>query len=173
MEWPTPTKVKEVQSFLGFVNFYRKFIHDISDITRPLYALTRKTQQWVWGSPEQEAFDALKKAITSAPVLTFPSQSGCFCLKCNAVGRIATHILKCSNFANLYLKNTNKTGTSGWTSEGRGFMPSSNKMYYSGHLCKENAIYFSVKKYPHKEMLYSSKRPHLYDSNTLIIKPDR
>src|SRR5258708_18284976 len=59
----------------------------------------------------------------------------------NAVGRIATHILKCSNFANLYLKNTNKTATSGWTSEGRGFIPSSNKTYYSGLLCEENAIY--------------------------------
>ncbi len=95
------------------------------------------------------------------------------------VGGIATHILKCSNFANLYLKNTNKTGTSGWTSEGKGFMLSSNKTNYSGHLCEDNAIYlktirselteiqpihshfgnkinintFSVKKYPHKEML--------------------
>src|SRR5258708_2110643 len=83
-EWPTPTKVKEVQSFLGFVNFYQKFIRDFSDVTCPLYALTRKTQQWVWGSPEQKAFDALKKAVTSAPILTFPSQSGCFCLECDA-----------------------------------------------------------------------------------------
>src|SRR5260221_7734612 len=49
-----PTKVKEVQSFLGFVNFYWKFICDFSNITCPLYALTRKTQQWVWGSPKQE-----------------------------------------------------------------------------------------------------------------------
>src|SRR5258705_4649986 len=83
-EWPTRTKVKEVQSFLGFVNFYRKFIRDFSDVAHPLYALTHKTQQWVWGSPEQKAFDALKKAVTSAPVLTFPSQSGCFCLECDA-----------------------------------------------------------------------------------------
>src|SRR5258708_5221651 len=82
-EWPTPTKVKEVQSFLGFVNFYQKFICDFSNVTCPLYVLTRKTQQWVWGSPEQEAFNALKKAITSAPILPFPSQSGCFCLKCD------------------------------------------------------------------------------------------
>src|SRR6266436_6991154 len=77
-EWPTPTKVKEVQSFLGFVNFYWKFIRDFSDIAHPLYTLTHKTQWWVWGSPEQEAFDALKKAVTSTPVLTFPSQSSCF-----------------------------------------------------------------------------------------------
>src|SRR5258708_35942117 len=60
------------------------------------------------------------------------------------VGRIATHILKCSNFANLYLKNMNKTGTSGWTSEGRGFMLSSNKTNYSGHLCEESAIYSKI-----------------------------
>src|SRR5260221_12120614 len=84
MEWLTPMKVKEVQSFLGFVNFYQKFICDFSNITHPLFALTHKTQQWVWGSPEQEAFDALKKAVTSAPILAFPSQSGCFCLKCDA-----------------------------------------------------------------------------------------
>src|SRR5260370_22536142 len=44
MEWPTPTKVKEVQSFLGFVNFYQKFICDFSNIACPLYTLTHKTQ---------------------------------------------------------------------------------------------------------------------------------
>src|SRR5258708_19254061 len=82
-EWPTPMKVKEVQSFLGFVNFYWKFICNFSNIAQPIYALTHKTQQWVWGSPEQEAFDALKKAVTSTPVLTFPSQSSCFHLKCD------------------------------------------------------------------------------------------
>ena len=43
-EWPTPTKVKEVQSFLGFVNFYWKFIQNFSNIAHPLYALTRKIQ---------------------------------------------------------------------------------------------------------------------------------
>src|SRR5260221_62509 len=83
MEWLTPMKVKEVQSFLGFVNFYWKFICNFSDIAHPIYALTCKTQWWVWGSPKQEAFDALKKAVTSTPVLTFPSQSSCFHLKCD------------------------------------------------------------------------------------------
>src|SRR5258707_13192506 len=50
MEWAPRMKVKEVQSFLGFVTFYQKFIHNFSDIAPPLYALTRKTQWWVWGS---------------------------------------------------------------------------------------------------------------------------
>src|SRR5258707_749294 len=93
MEWLTPMKVKEVQSFLGFVNFYQKFIHDFSNITRPLYALTRKTQRWVWGSPKQEAFNALKKAVTSAPILTIPSQSSHFCLKCNASNFVTRAVL--------------------------------------------------------------------------------
>src|SRR5258708_7354821 len=84
MEWPTPMKVKEVQSFLGFVNFYQKFICNFSNVARPLYVLTCKTQWWVWGSPKQKVFDALKKAVTSTPVLTFPSQSGCFHLECDA-----------------------------------------------------------------------------------------
>src|SRR5258707_4744135 len=61
-EWPTPTKVKEVQSFLGVVNFYQKIIHNFSDIACPLYTITCNTQWWVWGSPKQEAFNALKKA---------------------------------------------------------------------------------------------------------------
>src|SRR5258708_6155338 len=74
-EWPTPTKVKEVQSFLGFVNFYQKFICDFSNVTRPLYVLTCKTHWRVWGSPNQQAFNALQNAVPSAPLLTFASQS--------------------------------------------------------------------------------------------------
>src|SRR5258708_38630697 len=65
-EWPTPMKVKEVQSFLGFVNFYQKFIHDFSVVAHPLYALTCKTQWWVGGSPNQKTSDALKTSFTSA-----------------------------------------------------------------------------------------------------------
>src|SRR5258708_36130069 len=84
MEWPTPMKVKEVQSFVGFVNFYWQFICNFSDIPHSLYALTCKTQQWVSSSVEQQVFDTLKESVTSAPVLTFPSQSRHFCLKCDA-----------------------------------------------------------------------------------------
>src|SRR5260221_7404192 len=93
MEWPTPTKVKEVQSFLGFVNFYQKFICNFSNVAHPLYVFTCKTQWWVWGSPEQKAFDALKKAVTSTPVLTFPSQSSCFHLECNASNFVTRAVL--------------------------------------------------------------------------------
>ena len=75
-DWLQPAKVKDVQSFIGFMNF--------SKIACPLHMLTRKSKDWSWGAAKQQAFDALKSAITSAPTLAFPSKSGPFCLECNA-----------------------------------------------------------------------------------------
>src|SRR5260370_10747991 len=83
-DWPQPTKVKDVQSFIGFVNFYRRFIRNFSEIAHPLHVLTRKSKNWSWGTAEQQAFDALKNAVTSAPMLAFPSKSGLFRLECDA-----------------------------------------------------------------------------------------
>ncbi|GLB41131.1 putative retrotransposable element tf2 155 kda protein type 1-like [Lyophyllum shimeji] len=71
-EWPTPKNKKEVQSFLGFTNFYRQFICDFFHHARPLFDLTAKDVAWTWGSAQQDAFNALKCAITSQPVLIFP-----------------------------------------------------------------------------------------------------
>src|SRR6201999_3910775 len=67
--WPTPTSVKEVQSFLGFANFYRRFIAQYSAIVKPLTNLTRKEVPFVWDSACERAFIALKCAFTSAPIL--------------------------------------------------------------------------------------------------------
>jgi hypothetical protein len=75
-EWPVLNKVKEVQSFLGFINFYCQFIKDFSHITHPLHVLTWKASEWKWGEPQQTAFEALKHAVTTAPVLVFPSDTG-------------------------------------------------------------------------------------------------
>jgi len=44
--WPTPTKVKKVQSFLGLANFYHWFVKDFSKVATPLHKLTRKDQKW-------------------------------------------------------------------------------------------------------------------------------
>src|SRR5258707_4350223 len=82
--WPQPAKAKDVQSFIGFVNFYRRFILNVSKIAHPLHTLTQKLKDWSWGAAEQQAFDALKSAITSTPTLAFPSKSGPFCLECDA-----------------------------------------------------------------------------------------
>src|SRR5258705_12075631 len=83
-DWPQLMKVKDVQSFIGFMNFYRRFICIFSEIACPLHALTQKSKDWSWGAAEQQAFDALKSTVTSAPTLAFPSKSGPFRLECNA-----------------------------------------------------------------------------------------
>jgi len=69
-DWPEPKKVKDIQSFLGFANFYRRFIFNYSDIVIPLTHLTRKDIPWKFNSSCQDAFNSLKKAFTSAPILT-------------------------------------------------------------------------------------------------------
>jgi hypothetical protein len=69
-DWPEPRKVKDVQSFLGFANFYRRFIHEYSDIVVPLTRLTRKDLKWNFSDTCRDAFNKLKTAFLSAPVLT-------------------------------------------------------------------------------------------------------
>ena len=71
-DWPTPTTVKQVRSFLGFGNYYRKFISGFAHLTRPLHDLTKKNKLWTWTAECQIAFDILKERFTSAPVLMMP-----------------------------------------------------------------------------------------------------
>ena len=70
-QWPEPSRKKEVQSFLDFVNFYRRFIKDFTRIAKPLHELTGK-KEWSWGEKQKALFDNLKKAITTAPLLMMP-----------------------------------------------------------------------------------------------------
>lgn len=67
--WPTPRNLREVRSFLGFANFYRRFINSFARIARPLNDLTRKDTAWHWGDAEMRAFEGLRDAFVSAPVL--------------------------------------------------------------------------------------------------------
>ena len=69
-DWPEPRKIKDIQSFLGFANFYRRFISDYSAIAIPLTRLTRKSTPWNFSDDCRSAFNTLKKAFTSAPILT-------------------------------------------------------------------------------------------------------
>jgi len=74
-EWPIPENQTDVQAFIGFVNFYCCFIQDFSTIARPLFDLTRSDQVWNWDTKEQEAFERLKMAVTTAPILVSPQDS--------------------------------------------------------------------------------------------------
>ena len=69
-DWPEPQKIKDIQSFLGFANFYRCFIPHYSDIAVPLTRLTRKGSAWDFSNKCCSTFNMLKKAFTTAPVLT-------------------------------------------------------------------------------------------------------
>ena len=71
LSWPTPKCVKDIQSFIGFANFYHRFIKDFSKIVTPLTQLTKKTNKWSWNNSTQHAFDTLKTAFTSAPILNY------------------------------------------------------------------------------------------------------
>jgi len=84
LEWPVPTKVKQVQAFLGFVNFYRRFIENFTKISKPLSNLTKKDCTWNWGVEQQKAFKALKKAFTIALVLRIPNDEDPFKLSTDA-----------------------------------------------------------------------------------------
>jgi transposase InsO family protein len=69
--WLPPGGVKDLQKFLGFANFYRRFIRDFAAITRPLTVLLRKGEPWKWHHGQQQAFDQLKHSFTSTPTLAF------------------------------------------------------------------------------------------------------
>jgi predicted aspartyl protease len=65
-DWPVPTCAKEVERFMGLVNYHRGFIKDFSEIAVPLYAITGK-QPFVWGEEQTKAFETLKKALSNPP----------------------------------------------------------------------------------------------------------
>ena len=64
-----PCCVKDLQSFLGFANFYRRFIANYSKVLAPITKLTGKNTPWTWGTEQEKAFQGLKDAFTSAPFL--------------------------------------------------------------------------------------------------------
>jgi len=75
--WDKPLKKKDLQRFLGFVNFYRKFVKDFSRIAQPLHELTGNIP-WGWLPRHQEAFDSLKNTISDATILHTPQDTSKF-----------------------------------------------------------------------------------------------
>ena len=69
LEWKAPSTVKGVQSFLGFCNFYRRFIDKYSLISKPLHQLTRRDTPYEWSAACETAFQQLKQRLVSAPIL--------------------------------------------------------------------------------------------------------
>ena len=90
--WKTPMKIKDMESFLGFANFYRWFIHNFSHTARPLNELKGKKEQ-KWEKEHQEAFEELKEKITSQPVLSLPRREGKFRVEMDASGHAIGGVL--------------------------------------------------------------------------------
>ena len=83
-EWPAPTTVKQVRGFLGFGNFYRRFIRHFSNLAKPLNDLLKKDHKFEWTDTCQKAFDELKKRFTEEPVLMMPDQTKPFQIETDA-----------------------------------------------------------------------------------------
>ncbi|KAE8660305.1 Detected protein of unknown function [Hibiscus syriacus] len=74
-EWQVPTKVTELRSFLGLANYYRRFVKGYSKIATPLTELLKKDKAWYWGPKCQSAFDEIKLAMISEPVLVLSNHT--------------------------------------------------------------------------------------------------
>jgi hypothetical protein len=72
LDWEPPKSVHQVQSFLGLAGYYRKFILNFSKISKPITELLKKGTKYVWSKECDEAFQALKKLLTTSPVLVQP-----------------------------------------------------------------------------------------------------
>ena len=91
-EWKTPTNVKEVESFLRFANFYKRFIKNFSHTAKPLNKLKGK-KEWMWTEEYQQAFKELKEKITNQPVLSLPKKEDKSRIETDALGHAIGGVL--------------------------------------------------------------------------------
>ena len=92
LDWPTPACKWDLQSFLGFINFYCCFIRDFATIAKPLSILTGNTT-WSWTAEHQLAFDQLKASVMTAPVLTISTDDGPYHLEADSSGHALGAVL--------------------------------------------------------------------------------
>ncbi len=84
IEWPVPDSRIALQRFLGFANFYRRFIRSFSQVAAPLTALTSIRSHFTWSEVAQNAFDHLKRLFSSAPILITPDTTRQFIVEVDA-----------------------------------------------------------------------------------------
>ena len=85
--WHPPKNLKQLRSFLGMVCYYSKFIPGFAEVSLPLYELLKgkpKSKLIIWQQLQQKAFDHLKKALVTAPVLAYPCPKGRYILDTDA-----------------------------------------------------------------------------------------
>ena len=106
LKWPVLTKVKQVQVFLGFANFYHRFIENFAKMPKLFSDLTRKNSIWNWDIKQQNTFEALKKVFTMALALRIPNDKDFFKLFTNAsdfaIGAVLSQKNMQINYHKLY-----------------------------------------------------------------------
>ncbi|WVZ80810.1 hypothetical protein U9M48_028260, partial [Paspalum notatum var. saurae] len=86
LNWKQPETVTEIRSFLGLAGYYRRFIKDFSKTAKPMTSLTKKNAKYSWSPNCEEAFQSLKRSLTTAPVLAQPDVTKPFDVYCDASG---------------------------------------------------------------------------------------
>lgn len=82
--FPIPKSCKDIKAFLGLTGYYRRFIANFSNITKPLTSLLKKDVPFVWGESQEKAFNECKRLLTSSPILQYPDFNKEFILTTDA-----------------------------------------------------------------------------------------
>ena len=97
-EAPSPKNASELRSFLGMINYYQKYLHNLASTLAPLHELLRKGAHWKWSTKQQEAFERAKKLLKSAELLIHYDSSKELLPACDAspygVGAVLSHKLE-------------------------------------------------------------------------------
>jgi hypothetical protein len=85
-QWPAPTNVSELRSFLGLAGYYRRFLEQYSKVALPLTELTKDEVEWKWTDAEKGSFEQLKDMLSNAPVLKLADPERPYVIHCDASG---------------------------------------------------------------------------------------
>ena len=109
-DWPVPKTAKQTKSFLGLASYYRRFIKGFAAIAKPLHLICDKGKKFAWSDECQAAFDELKDALTSAPILAYPNPGLPFILDTDAsnyaVGAALSQVHDGKEHVIAYMSNT-------------------------------------------------------------------
>ena len=100
--WPVPINVKELQRFLGFINYYRQFILDYANIRKPLTQLLQKNVPFTWGQSHSKAFNVLRDTISSLPKLFTANPEKPFEIYADASNQAVSAVLERKGLPILY-----------------------------------------------------------------------